>query len=88
MSGSAMQLSTDEIVRAVRGLDTRPLLEAARVYYAALDVYDKKSTPANLRLLTLAQRAMREVYREEREGKVASALSAANEMTGLLGPSA
>lgn len=42
-------------------------MKASRAYCDALDFYDRKSTPENLKALTLARRAMREAYREEQE---------------------
>lgn len=46
---------------------SEPLLDAARAFCAAWDVYDRKSTPENLRKLTLQRQAMRDAYRAEQE---------------------
>lgn len=43
------------------------LVEAARAYCAALDQYDRKSTPHLLRVMTVARRRMRDAYARENQ---------------------
>lgn len=38
-------------------------IEAARAYCVSLDVYDIKSTPLNMRKMTVARIAMRDAYK-------------------------
>lgn len=48
-------------------LCTGRLIDAARAFCVAWDVYDQKSTPQNLKTMTLARQKMRAAYREEQE---------------------
>jgi NADP-dependent 3-hydroxy acid dehydrogenase YdfG len=61
-------LEAGRVILASRHLDrTGQFVDTARAYCVALDVYDRASTPANLKALTLARVVMRDAFREERE---------------------
>lgn len=52
-------------IREARGslAELAELIQAARAYCAAMDEYDRKANPFNLRRMSLARERMRHIYR-------------------------